>query len=143
LTARPFGKSVSVESTAETMSPAMQLYGYDDVDARGNNLNVFARRIFNEAVVYGVAAFMVDHTRAIKRTDGQPLSIAEEKAQGLRPYWVRIPVKHLLAVRTDFIGGRETFTHVRWRDHRCVADGFDETYVEQIRIYELDSIGRP
>ena len=143
LTARPFGKPVSVESTAETICPAMQLYGYDDVDGRGNNLSVFARTLFDNAVIYGVACFLVDFSRAIPRTDGQPLSIAEERAQGLRPHWVEIPAKNLLAVRTEFVGGREVYTHVRWRDYRCVADGFDESVVEQIKIYELDDLKRP
>lgn len=139
ITARPFTKPVTLNGKA---SPEMEKFA-SDVDSLGNNLNVFARRIFDDGVVYGVTGIFVDFTRIVQRADGRPLTVAEIKEQGARPYWVQVQGQNLLDVRAEMVNGRTVYTHVRWREWATVYDGFAESSVEHVRVIELDQAGRP
>lgn len=137
LCARPFRKPVTLNGTPPA---ALQKFA-ENVDGRGNSLSVFARLLFDEAVAYGPGLFLVDYSRPTPRVDGKPLTIAEEKAQGLRPYWVMIRPRDVIDVRTDWIRGREVVTHARWFEYATIAEGFSETTVTRVRVMERDPGG--
>jgi hypothetical protein len=137
ITSRPFTSPVTLVGNA---GPQMKAFA-EDVDGQGNSLNVFARNIFDHAVSHGVAVFFVDHTRSIARKDGKPKTLADEKAEGARPFWTQIPVCNLIDVRTQFIKGREIVTHARWWEYPQVADGFAESCIPQVRVVEIKDGG--
>ncbi|MDT3686487.1 MAG: DUF4055 domain-containing protein [Pseudorhodoplanes sp.] len=137
LCARPFRKPVTLNGTPPA---ALQKFA-ENVDGRGNSLSVFARLLFDEAVANGPGLFLVDYSRPTPRADGKPLTIAEEKAQGLRPYWVMIRPRDVIDVRTDWIRGREVVTHARWFEYATTAEGFSETTVTRVRVMERDPGG--
>jgi hypothetical protein len=57
----------------------------------------------------------------------KPKTLADDKAEGARPFWRHIPVCNLIDVRTQFIKGRAIVTHARWWEYPSVADGFAES----------------
>jgi hypothetical protein len=129
LASKPFAKDVTV---AETASPAIKTFA-DDVDGRGNNLSVFARRVFISAMAYGVHAVLVDYPVMPAN-----VTLATEKAIGAKPYLVSIPVSSIIAIRTERRGGREVVVHVRFREDTIEPDdtGFGEVLRERIRVIE-------
>lgn len=137
ITSRPFTSPVTLSDTA----PAQLKTFAEDVDGQGNSLNVFARNVFDASVSHGVALFFVDHTRGVARKDGKVKTLADEKAEGARPYWVQIPVRNLIDVRTQFIKGREVVTHARWWEFPHVADGFAESCIPQVKVVEIKDGG--
>lgn len=133
LSSKPFGEEVAVAD--DSASDAIKAL-VEDIDGRGNHLHVFAANAFFEGVNNAVAWILVDYTRARARADGRPLSRAEERSQGLRPYWVHVPAKRMLAVYTDVIGGKEIFVHARIREDVTVRAGYDEVAVQRIRVLD-------
>jgi|tagenome__1003787_1003787.scaffolds.fasta_scaffold20989750_13 hypothetical protein len=140
ITSRPFRNPVSLGGE---VSPKIDVFS-QDVDSCGNNLNVFARRFFNASVTYGVGALFVDYTRVVQPTDGNALTLADERGMNARPFWVLIQPQDLIAVRTTRVNGREVYSHVRWSECETVPIGaFGESVVERVRVVELDAAGKP
>lgn len=145
LASKPFSEEVTLTGdSAERYQPYAE-----DIDGRGNNLHTFAQEVFDYGLNYAVDWILVDYTRARQNADGSPLSLAQERDQGLRPYWVHIPAKRMLAVYSDVIAGREVIVHARMREDTVRRDGFTETATQRIRvfdrpaIYETDKNGTP
>lgn len=139
LASKPFAEEVALSDDASDRFKELA----QDIDGRGNNLHVFASETFFEGINKAIDWILVDYTRARPRADGRPLSIAEERSQGLRPYWVHIPATRLLAVYSDVVQGREIIVDARIRETATVRDGFGETTVRRVRhlsrapIYEV------
>lgn len=137
LTSKPFGEEVSL--TDDSASDAIKALA-EDIDGRGNNLHVFAANSFFAGVNNAVDWILVDYTKARTRADGRPLSVTEERSQGLRPYWVHIPAQRMLAVYTDVVAGKEIFVHARIRENLTVRAEFGETCVERVRVLNRDPV---
>lgn len=114
----------------------------EDIDLRGTHIDVFAKQWFIEALAKGFAHVLVDHPPVKPREDGQPRTLADDKAEGLRPYWVLIRPEDLIGARGEIIDGREVLTHIRYRQTvmSIGADGFTETAVEQIVVREPGTV---
>lgn len=136
LASKPFAEKLTV---ADSASDVVRALG-EDIDGRGANLHVFAQRVFAAGLNNAIDWVLVDYTRAIGRSDGRPLSVAEERGQGLRPYWVRIPATRMLAVYSDVVKGVEAFVHARILETATRRDGFDEVAVERVRVLNRDPI---
>lgn len=137
LAAKPFGEEVGVDD--KSVSPAIKAL-IEDIDGRGNHLHVFAASAFFAGINDAVDWILVDYTKARERQDGRRLNLAEEKAQGLRPYWVHVPATRMLAVYSDVIAGVETFIHARISESQLVRSGFDEVSVERVRVFNREPI---
>lgn len=136
LAAKPFGEELSlVEGAPEAVGRLVE-----DIDGQGNNLHVFASQVFFGGLNNGVDWILVDYSRAALREDGKPLNRAEERAQGLRPYWVRIPADRLLAVYSGMEGGEEVVIHARIREDVTRRVGFGEESIERIRVLDREPI---
>ena len=99
-----------------------------DVDLQGRNLHVFAREWFGEALSYGVSHCLVESPRA----DGVR-SRADQVAQHIRPYAIRIHPRRVLGWRTE----RGQLTQVRIAFSRTEPDGaWGTKTIEQVRVYE-------
>jgi hypothetical protein len=62
--------------------------------------------------------------------------LADDRAAGLRPYFVHLPPENVIAAHAEMVDGVETLTHVRVHEQEVVRDGFEETVVDRIRVYE-------
>jgi hypothetical protein len=132
LASKPFAEEVQVAADAGDQFKALA----EDIDGRGNNLHVFAGEVFYHGINSAIDWVLVDYTKARPRQDGRVLSIAEERRQGLRPYWVRVPAKRMLAVYTDTVRGQEVIIHARIWETLKQRVGFIETSVERIRVFD-------
>lgn len=124
LSAKPFAKEIGIREGA---SPAiMDLV--EDIDGKGNSLSAFAQPVFRDGVAKGCVAILVDNTGL-----GQAKTLAEEKAAGVRPYWIAVEADDLIDYKTAFVGGEEQPYHVRIKECRVERDGYAEKTVERIR----------
>lgn len=126
LASKPFTQDLALVEPSERMKSIAE-----DVDARGNNLTVFARDVFRQGVAGGMHAILVDYPSMFEGA-----TLADERRAGARPYWVSIPATDILALYTKFVGGREIVEHVRIREVVTERNGFDEIAVERIRVLE-------
>lgn len=129
LSAKPFTKEVKL---ADDATDRMQDFA-EDVDGRGNNLHVFAKDVFEGAVAMGAHGILVDFP------SGQGArTVAEERAMGIRPYWVAIDADDILEIATEQRGGRRVVTILRIKESRLERDGFAQKRVPLIREIRAD-----
>jgi hypothetical protein len=106
LASKPFSRELTLKE--DTPKPYLDLA--EDIDAQGSSFHVFGHRVFKDALAHNTAWILVDFTKATPSESGQPLTKADERAQGLRPYWIHIEAPRMLAAYSDFIDGVEIIT---------------------------------
>lgn len=107
----------------------------EDIDLAGQHLNVFARNAFFDALQSGITFLLVDMPQAVQ-TD-RPLTVAQERAAGRRPYITLITLENLIGWKSKLVNGVESLVQVRIRECVTEDDGeWGETQVEQIRVLE-------
>tara|TARA_R110002012_G_scaffold60605_2_gene158562 strand:+ start:6876 stop:8276 length:1401 start_codon:yes stop_codon:yes gene_type:complete len=126
LSAKPFSKPVDAK---EGLTPQLEDIA-DDADLNGRDITSFARDIFEDGITYGLAHILIDYPAI-----GAGLNLAEERATGARPYFVRIKPTDLIAWQsTKQADGTEVVTQIRFKENRIEVDGFEEKVVEYIRV---------
>jgi hypothetical protein len=115
----------------------------------GASINSFTKLILSSAIDAGWAGILVDYP------DVDPgLSLAEERQQGLRPYFVPIRCEEVLGFRsevsTERVGGRvrygQRITQLRIRDWAEEPDPDDEFVSVRrpaVRVYDQPESGGP
>jgi len=136
LAAKPFAEEVTLDDKAPQRLKDLA----EDIDGRGNNLHKFAGEIFFGGINDAIDWILVEFSRAKPRADGRPLTLEDERKQGLRPYWVHIPATRMLAVYSAVVDGKEIFTHARIRETETRRDGFGEVTVERVRVLNREPI---
>lgn len=136
LASKPFAEEVTLAENAGSRFEDLQ----EDIDGQGNNLNVFASQTFFAGVNYAIDWIFVDYTRVRPRSDGRTLTLADQREQNLRPYWVHVPAKRMLAVYSDVVNGQQLFVHARISENITRREGFKETCVERVRVLDREPI---
>ena len=136
LSAKPFCEPVKTED----VPPEMEDPILDNVDLQGNNLDVFARAWFKEGLAKALCHVLVDMPRPAPRLDGQPRTLADDRSEGVRPYWVLIKPEHVLFARAEVIDGKEVLKHVRILECYSEQDGFAEVHKRRIRVLEPGTV---
>lgn len=129
LSGKPFSRPVTWD---EKVVPARISEMLTDVDLQGTNLHSFLADIFEEAMAYGLCGILVEHPRADK-----PLTLAEERKRGLRPYFVKVTANSLLDYDSERVNGQETFTMLRFVEvvsERDPENEFTVREIEQVRV---------
>ncbi len=67
-------------------------------------------------------------------------TLADERAAGVRPFWVQIQATDMLACYSAPIAGKEAFVYARIREITTELDGDDEVTVTRVRILVRDPI---
>lgn len=137
LASRPFAKECELdEGEPEDLKKLTE-----NIDGQGNNLHVFARDMFKAAIDKGIAWVLIDYNKADAK-----MTLADERAAGIAPYWVAIPAERLLAIYSAFVGGVEVITHARIYECTIEPRGYDETEVERVREFNraplIDAYGK-
>lgn len=136
LTGRPFSDPVErSEEIPESMEALL-----DDIDLQGNNIDVFGREWFRGGLAKGFDAVLVDFPRTSNMAGR---TIDDDRREGVRPYWVSIPAENIIAGSSEIINGRETLTHVRFREEEIRRHGFAEVAECRIRVFDLVRPGEP
>ncbi len=130
MTGRVFAKPLTI---GEDVPGWIQEEVLPDMDMQGQNVHVFARKWFAEALAFGLSHVLVDSPVA-----PGVATQADQKAAGARPYCIPIHPRRILGWKTNDAG---ELTQVRIMFQREEEEGeFGTTFVEQIRVYELDRV---
>lgn len=136
LASKPFAKDLAMKEG----TPQQYLKLAENIDGQGNNLHVFAQQTFKAGIDKGIDWIFVDYSKAKPRSDGKPLTLQDERDQGLRPYWVHVPAERMIAVYSDFVGGQEVIHHARFLETGVQRNGFEEVCIERVRVLTRDRI---
>lgn len=126
---RPFSDPVKLIDVPEEMGPVLA-----DVDQQGNAVGVFARRWFREGLAKALAHILVDFPAAAPVEAGRVRTLADDLAEGRRPYWCFVRPENLLFASAVIRDGREVLTQVRIRETHVERDGWGERTIHRIRV---------
>lgn len=133
LAARPFSKPI----TLNTDIPAPIKPLLDDVDLEGRNLDAFSNDLMQAELSHGYGGIFVDHKRSPRAAGAPPLTIAEERAAGLRPYMIFIRAEQILGWKHTVENGAYRLTQLRIMESVDEDDGeFGTKKVKQVRVLE-------
>lgn len=128
------GKPFSKQLLLSKETPPQIVEWSDDIDKQGVNLHTFAAEMFQE-IFYGMAGILVEAPRAITGATGGAPTEQEQKAAGVRPYWVRIKHAQILGARIEFINGEPVLTMLRIMESISKPDGeYGEKCVPRVRV---------
>lgn len=127
---RVFAKPVKLGDGA----PADILARAENIDLAGNDLSLFARRVFMDAMQSGVSYVWVDAPRregAVTRADAQ--------RRNLRPYFVHLAVEDILGWKAEAIDNVMRLTQLRMMERvydEDPKDEFAQVPVDQVRVID-------
>ncbi len=102
------------------------------VDTSGNDINVFAKRLFQDGLAKGCSLIMVD---APKAAGGKQPTKAEAKARGIRPYLKQVCPESVIGGIEDENG---RLIQVRIQEKVSKADGeYGSKQVSRIRVLTI------
>lgn len=128
----PFSQGVSFEDDV----PEIIKEQAEDIDLRGNHVDVVARRWFKSGLSKGVSWLLVEHPPKKEKADGTPRTLADDRNEGLRPFWVILQPEDVLMVTVERLNGKQYVTHLRFREIVRTRVGFEEIETERIHVRE-------
>ena len=103
-----------------------------DVDGCKSDLDEYARRILMCSLTYGQSHILVDYP-----APSGALSLAEERAQDRRPYWIEVDPLNLYGWRLDRESNYGNLVQARIGEKAVVPTGkFGEKVYDQVRVIE-------
>jgi len=103
-----------------------------DVDGCGSDLDEYARRVLMCSLTYGQSHILVDYP-----APSGALSLAEERLQNRRPYWIEVDPTNLYGWRLDRESNYGNLIQARIAEKAVLPDGdFGEKVYDQIRVIE-------
>jgi len=103
-----------------------------NVDGCGSDLDEYARRVLMCSLIYGQSHILVDYP-----APSGALTLAEERQQNRRPYWIEIDPNNLYGWRLDRESNYGNLVQVRLAEKAILPDGqFGEKVYDQIRVIE-------
>jgi hypothetical protein len=132
LSGRPFTEDVRLQN----VPPALEELA-DDINRMGDNINVFARNVFQDGIAKGHTGILIDFPPQTElNNDGSKRTLADQVREGVAPYFCHIHPENVIAAYAETVDGVEMFTHVRIREDAIERDGFDESTKERVRVLE-------
>ncbi len=105
----------------------------EDIDHQGNNIDVFARRVFQDGLTKGLSHILVEYPNVV--AEGAT-TLEQERAINATPYFIHVPPESILAAYCEYRNGQEVLTHVRIYETETVREGFEEYSIERVRVLE-------
>ena len=106
-----------------------------DVDGCKSDLDEYARRVLMCSLTYGQSHILVDYP-----APSGALSLAEERQQNRRPYWIEVDPTNLLGWRLDRESNYGNLIQARIAEKAVLPDGdFGEKVYDQVRVIEPGS----
>jgi Domain of unknown function (DUF4055) len=130
LVSKPFSDDMVVENIPKKMEPLLE-----DIDLKGNEIHVFCRRWFREALAKSFAHVLIDMP-TLDAAPGQVRTLKDDADQKVRPYWNLISPENVIFMYESMIDGYPQLEHVRIRENIVERVGFTEQIVQRIRILE-------
>lgn len=107
---------------------------WENIDKEGNHGEVFLKTVFSDAMEAGHNAILVDFPKV---ADPAKVTLADERALDLRPYWVHVRKEDIMNLRTSRgPGGERVLEQVTIRFTTHEAKGlFGDEEVVRYRVY--------
>jgi len=103
-----------------------------DVDGCGSDLDEYARRLLMCSLTYGQSHILVDYP-----APSGAVSLAEERQQNRRPYWIEVDPTNIYGWRLDRESNYGNLIQVRLAEKAVLPDGdFGEKIYDQVRVIE-------
>ena len=103
-----------------------------DVDGCKSDLDEYARRLLMCSLTYGQSHILVDYP-----APGGAVSLAEERSQNRRPYWIEVDPTNIYGWRLDRESNYGNLIQVRLAEKAVLPDGeFGEKIYDQVRVIE-------
>ena len=103
-----------------------------DVDGCKSDLDEYARRVLMCSLTYGQSHILVDYP-----APSGARSLAEERAQDRRPYWIEVDPTNLYGWRLDRESNYGNLIQARIGEKAVVPEGkFGERVYDQVRVIE-------
>ncbi len=103
-----------------------------DVDGCKSDLDEYARRVLMCSLTYGQSHILVDYP-----APSGALSLAEERQQNRRPYWIEVDPTNLYGWRLDRESNYGNLIQARIGEKAVVPEGkFGEKVYDQVRVIE-------
>lgn len=135
LVGQPFSSEIQLDESAP--DPIKDIL--KDVNLQGDNVTVFSREWFREAMAKSFAHVLIDMPVKREREDGRQRTREDDMREQRRPYWVLVSPENVLAIHAETENGQEKLTHVRIKEDFVERNGFTEQIVERIRVLEPGS----
>lgn len=104
----------------------------DNIDMAGRDFPSFVRDSLVDAMVDGHSWLLVEYPRV---DTSQIASRADERAMGLRPYWINLTKSQVINWRYDMVGGKPVLTMLVYHTTRQESDGeFGDQVRDIIRV---------
>lgn len=127
MAAKPFSQAVGTGRVAPAVAEFLA-----DIDGQGTELPGFCESLLRGCLSHGLGGVLVDCPPA-----AAGMTRAEEKAEGIRPFWAHYPAAAILGVKADRVGGEWKLRQLRLLETVAEEDGrFAERQVEQVRVLE-------
>ncbi len=107
-----------------------------DVDLQGNKLDVFCRKAFRIGMAKAFCHILVDMPAPAPTPAGTVRTLADDRREGVRPYWVLLQPEAVFFMRSEIEGGAEVLKHVRIVETYTEMDGFSEVVKTRIKVLE-------
>jgi hypothetical protein len=134
LSAKPFSKPVVVKQgdTLPDQLAAIQ----KNANLGGKDLTQFCRSIFEDGVAWGLGHILVD----FPATEGAITTLAEERASGVRPYFVRISPRNIIGAESSVqLDGSLRVTRLRYFEDGVDTEDNAEKPRRDIRVITPDA----
>ena len=103
-----------------------------DVDGCKSDLDEYARRVLMCSLTYGQSHILVDYP-----APSGAVSLAEERQQNRRPYWIEVDPNNIYGWRLDRESNYGNLIQARIAEKAVLPDGdFGEKVFDQIRVIE-------
>lgn len=137
LVSKPFCKPVTWEDDLPEALAALQT----DVDGMGTSPTEFARKWFEDGVLFGLGHALPDLSRipendpGIVQNRGRVADRMEEQRRGARPKFIRITPPNLIDWVHGTVNGKRVLAEIRFRGSKEVRDGFETKNVPTVTHY--------
>jgi hypothetical protein len=131
---RPFSDPIQVQEPPAEIEVLL-----DNVDMLGTDLHVFCRNWFYDGLAKAMSHVYVDFPRT--DTVAGVRTLADDRREGVRPYWVHLCPEQLFFADADVVGGREILREIRIMEEITEREGFSEVNRPQIRRVYTDEDG--
>jgi hypothetical protein len=126
LTGKPFSEPLTIGDDV----PAQMAEWLQDADLRGRNIDAFAADLMEAALGYGICGILVDYPKA----EGLK-TVADERAAGVRPYFIQIYPWQVLGWRDEYVNGAWKLTQLRLMECVDAPDGaYGIRKIDQVRV---------
>ena len=133
LVGKPFQEKVTFRETCPQALKDLE----SDVDGQGNDLTTVSMDFFRKGFEKAWSWLMVDFPSVL---DNVKPTLADQKANNLRPYWNVLSADNVIEATGEMIEGKWAWTRVRIAESRIETNGFEEGVVNYIRMYELKNL---